>query len=70
MSRRRITVVVDENGSSAMEGQGEVVVDLLPAAALGAWVYANRDSLGIEIELVCRRGVFVSPSQVKDGGNL
>jgi hypothetical protein len=59
---RRVTVLLlgmDED-VAVREGQGDIVVGESASSALGRWVYANRHSLDLEIELITPKGRIVS----------
>lgn len=61
---RRVTIVMDETGISCLEGSGRASVGDTAPEALGVWVYQNRHALGLEIELVSYKGVFLSPPEI------
>lgn len=61
---RRVQVALGPRGGLA----GEQATGFLhhgdsAAAALGMWAYHNRDSLGIEVELITAKGRAVSSPQ-------
>lgn len=57
MPNRRLTILLLPDVDPIIrEGQGDMTSAESAAAALGCWVYANRASLGLEIELITPRG--------------
>jgi len=57
----RVVIIMDETGVSANGHAG-----ITAGEALAAWVYANRDALGLEIEVNGR----LAPPQTIDGGTI